>query len=290
MCIFFFFSSRRRHTRCSRDWSSDVCSSDLGGAAGELAGADHLRDLLLHALHAGLPLLAGVRLDLRAEAGAAGSRHRADPGRRLFLGIAHGGGAAGGRARGHRVQPVSRQVHLRYHGSGRQVGVSSASHFSGRAAMRHRGFVAVIAALVVLVGGAQAQYYGGGGTPPAQAQDGKPALEKGVKARNLVTSLGGFRGMANVPVVLTGQIVEIEPGGQTGRQRHQVPSYIYVLEGTLTTNSEGGPVGVAGAQYHTEGQSYMDAVGLWHNHSNSGQRSEERRVGKECRSRWSPYH
>src|SRR2546429_1173556 len=31
----FFFSSRRRHTRCSRDWSSDVCSSDLAilGAA-----------------------------------------------------------------------------------------------------------------------------------------------------------------------------------------------------------------------------------------------------------------
>src|SRR5690606_41186537 len=26
----FFFSSRRRHTRFSRDWSSDVCSSDLG--------------------------------------------------------------------------------------------------------------------------------------------------------------------------------------------------------------------------------------------------------------------
>src|SRR5207245_7674926 len=29
--LFFFFSSRRRHTRCYRDWSSDVCSSDLGG-------------------------------------------------------------------------------------------------------------------------------------------------------------------------------------------------------------------------------------------------------------------
>src|SRR5690606_8855082 len=27
-----FFSSRRRHTRFSRDWSSDVCSSDLGNA------------------------------------------------------------------------------------------------------------------------------------------------------------------------------------------------------------------------------------------------------------------
>ena len=27
--VFFFFSSRRRHTRLVRDWSSDVCSSDL---------------------------------------------------------------------------------------------------------------------------------------------------------------------------------------------------------------------------------------------------------------------
>src|SRR5690349_23145389 len=33
--FFFFFSSRRRHTRSLRDWSSDVCSSDLdGGGAG----------------------------------------------------------------------------------------------------------------------------------------------------------------------------------------------------------------------------------------------------------------
>src|SRR5437016_7245639 len=31
MCVFFFFfSSRRRHTRLVSDWSSDVCSSDLG--------------------------------------------------------------------------------------------------------------------------------------------------------------------------------------------------------------------------------------------------------------------
>src|SRR5256885_4310569 len=31
--IFFFFSSRRRHTRLQGDWSSDVCSSDLGSVA-----------------------------------------------------------------------------------------------------------------------------------------------------------------------------------------------------------------------------------------------------------------
>src|SRR5699024_1749404 len=40
--IFFFFSSRRRHTRSKRDWSSDVCSSDL---------RNHLVILLLSNLH-----------------------------------------------------------------------------------------------------------------------------------------------------------------------------------------------------------------------------------------------
>src|SRR5207248_8837604 len=42
LCFYFFFSSRRRHTRSYGDWSSDVCSSDLqelvaGMAGGELA-------------------------------------------------------------------------------------------------------------------------------------------------------------------------------------------------------------------------------------------------------------
>src|SRR4030043_16470 len=34
LLFFVFFSSRRRHTRCSRDWSSDVCSSDLPTGTG----------------------------------------------------------------------------------------------------------------------------------------------------------------------------------------------------------------------------------------------------------------
>src|SRR2546421_6687709 len=34
LLFFFFFSSRRRHTRSDRDWSSDVCSSDLAVAQG----------------------------------------------------------------------------------------------------------------------------------------------------------------------------------------------------------------------------------------------------------------
>src|SRR2546429_4656733 len=39
MCL---FSSRRRHTRCSRDWSSDVCSSDLA----RVSDPRHIRNLL----------------------------------------------------------------------------------------------------------------------------------------------------------------------------------------------------------------------------------------------------
>src|SRR5690606_40546323 len=49
---YFFFSSRRRHTRFSRDWSSDVCSSDLrpvggrdGGGGGGLRQAVALEDV-----------------------------------------------------------------------------------------------------------------------------------------------------------------------------------------------------------------------------------------------------
>src|SRR6266496_6037310 len=41
----FFFSSRRRHTRSLRDWSSDVCSSDL--PAGTVSGAPKVRAMQL---------------------------------------------------------------------------------------------------------------------------------------------------------------------------------------------------------------------------------------------------
>src|SRR5690349_22035478 len=38
--FFFFFSSRRRHTRSLRDWSSDVCSSDLSPTGASASNAD----------------------------------------------------------------------------------------------------------------------------------------------------------------------------------------------------------------------------------------------------------
>src|SRR5215475_1681043 len=76
--VFFFFSSRRRHTRFSRDWSSDVCSSDLlAGAAGAAPG-----DCVFFA--AGTPaqareLLGAARLEIGQRLGLI------DPGQWSFL-------------------------------------------------------------------------------------------------------------------------------------------------------------------------------------------------------------
>src|SRR5215204_7302733 len=46
MILFFFFSSRRRHTRSLCDWSSDVCSSDLAGATERLKLAGGTRGVV----------------------------------------------------------------------------------------------------------------------------------------------------------------------------------------------------------------------------------------------------
>src|SRR5256885_11947214 len=50
-CIFFFFSSRRRHTRLQGDWSSDVCSSDLYGKELIRFKDRHERDFCLGPTH-----------------------------------------------------------------------------------------------------------------------------------------------------------------------------------------------------------------------------------------------
>src|SRR5690606_40546372 len=94
----FFFSSRRRHTSFSRDWSSDVCSSDLTpetlrGSAGELqrahAAADpsflelmreaiaNIREYQSHIRHASPPPLRRGGRVLRSEERRVGKERRA---------------------------------------------------------------------------------------------------------------------------------------------------------------------------------------------------------------------
>src|SRR5690606_39673873 len=61
--VTFFFSSRRRHTRFSRDWSSDVCSSDL-----ELS-VNNWGDAVIQAIEEGVKrfeaLNPGIKVEVR---------------------------------------------------------------------------------------------------------------------------------------------------------------------------------------------------------------------------------
>src|SRR5690606_19059600 len=80
----FFFSSRRRHTRFSRDWSSDVCSSDLGKGLAR-ATVELCRvavDKHEGSRHRPLPRLRGVGKDPRVgvvEADGAQKLHETGP-------------------------------------------------------------------------------------------------------------------------------------------------------------------------------------------------------------------
>src|SRR5699024_8902361 len=73
MLSFFFFSSRRRHTRSKRDWSSDVCSSDLETVFGPACGVG----VILH--HHGQPqqLLELLGQRMMAPGHVGGEVHRA---------------------------------------------------------------------------------------------------------------------------------------------------------------------------------------------------------------------
>jgi hypothetical protein len=135
-----------------------------------------------------------------------------------------------------------------------------------------RMIVVVVVAAGLVAGSwipAPAQY--GGGPPGAQAQDNVPLKDKGVTAMNLVTSTGGFSARTDLPLVLTGQKIQIEPGGETARQRFLVPAFVYVLDGVLTTDSEAGATGVKGLQYYAGGQAVaLPPTGTWLHFYNSG--------------------
>src|SRR3712207_9434740 len=70
--MFFFFSSRRRHTRYWRDWSSDVCSADLGAGDHAHGGTTDIRRRSRDSGGVGLRLELG--LDRNPDSAAAARR------------------------------------------------------------------------------------------------------------------------------------------------------------------------------------------------------------------------
>jgi quercetin dioxygenase-like cupin family protein len=64
---------------------------------------------------------------------------------------------------------------------------------------------------------------------------------------------------------VTGLRVDIGPGGETGRHRHPYPTFVYVLEGTVEVEMEGGMV-----HSYKAGDSFLEALNTWHNGRNTG--------------------
>ena len=63
-------------------------------------------------------------------------------------------------------------------------------------------------------------------------------------------------------------LVEIKPGGQSGRHMHPVPTLVYVIEGTLTVELDDGSRHKCRA-----GNAVLEVINTWHNARNMGRRS-----------------
>jgi quercetin dioxygenase-like cupin family protein len=61
-------------------------------------------------------------------------------------------------------------------------------------------------------------------------------------------------------------MIEIQPGKESGRHMHPVPTYVHVLEGTLTVEFEDGS-----RQPFKAGSGFLEAVNTWHNGKNLGE-------------------
>lgn len=63
---------------------------------------------------------------------------------------------------------------------------------------------------------------------------------------------------------ITALILEIGPGGETGRHMHPNPTFVHVLEGTLEVEMEGT------SQSFKGGDAFLEEVNTWHNGKNTG--------------------
>ena len=64
---------------------------------------------------------------------------------------------------------------------------------------------------------------------------------------------------------VTALLLEIGPGGETGRHMHPNPTFVYVLEGAIDVEVEGGFV-----HTYAAGDAFLEVLNTWHNGKNNG--------------------
>src|SRR2546422_5355774 len=216
------FPSRRRHTRCSRDWSSDVCSPDL-----------------LHGRVRVIPL-AVAQLAPAVVTPAVGDARGGEP-----------------------------------------AAVISAEGADGREAERagdQRWRRAVRpGAVTQLTVEARAP------TVPVPCRHDAAAVERaGADLRERVAALDGQGHRAAADH-------DTETGARLGRRRAELAAVVVAPAVRGVVTSEAAHMPIADAEC-AELEVARHENGRGATRLRAAQRSEERRVGKECRSRWSPYH
>ena len=87
-----------------------------------------------------------------------------------------------------------------------------------------------------------------------------PVLKTAQTASNMTLAYPKA-GQAEV-VSVTG---ELEPGGRTARHQHPVPVFVYVLEGTITVQADGGE-----PREYAPGKAFVEDVNHWHQAFNKG--------------------
>ena len=64
---------------------------------------------------------------------------------------------------------------------------------------------------------------------------------------------------------VTALVLDIGPGGETGRHMHPYPTFVYVLEGAIDVQMDGGSV-----HSYKAGESFLEVLNTWHNGKNIG--------------------
>jgi quercetin dioxygenase-like cupin family protein len=124
--------------------------------------------------------------------------------------------------------------------------------------MRHLMIVSLTSLILVTAGTAQ--------QPTADEQ----ALPKGFKTTPVLKSVETASNM-KIAYAKSGQaevvsvIGELEPGGRTSRHQHPVPVFVYVLDGRLTVQADGGP-----AREYRTGKAFLEDINHWHQAFNKG--------------------
>ena len=114
---------------------------------------------------------------------------------------------------------------------------------------------------------------GGGSDEPAASAPGSAsaaAVTEGrdvlLEAQELTTLDQPIAYPKKTPAQVTSYVTTLEPGQETGWHRHRVPSFVYVLEGSVSVEYDAGVV-----KDYPAGSAFMEAEDIWHNGTNKGE-------------------